>query len=262
MDMFGGSMQYLIDAANQLLDMMFQGDSTLDESRISIVPFRALVHLGTEYDGWLSGAAPAGWNGCFLARFEPAGGEDYRLTDNPPADTAFDPAPNTSTSNNNCSVKMAATEDQRAVLDAAMNALGAQYQTDMHEAMAWAWRALSPRWRGVWSDPAFPKDYDDEWRKIAIIVTDGWSSPWMAPYNESEHDQILPNVCEDMKAEGIEIYVLWMNKNNNAKVAAKPDYEQCASDGDQYFADAQSEADVDTAFSEIARRIFEPRLVN
>jgi Flp pilus assembly protein TadG len=52
MDMFGGSMQYLIDAANQLLDMMFQGDSTLDESRISIVPFRALVHLGTEYDGW------------------------------------------------------------------------------------------------------------------------------------------------------------------------------------------------------------------
>lgn len=262
MDMFGGSMQYLIDAANQLLDMMFQGDSTLDESRISIVPFRALVHLGTEYDGWLSGAAPAGWNGCFLARFEPAGGEDYRLTDNPPADTAFDPAPNTSTSNNNCSVKMAATEDQRAVLDAAMNALGAQYQTDMHEAMAWAWRALSPRWRGVWSDPAFPKDYDDEWRKIAIIVTDGWSSPWMAPYNESEHDQILPNVCEDMKAEGIEIYVLWMNKNNNAKVAAKSDYEQCASDGDQYFADAQSEADVDTAFSEIARRIFEPRLVN
>ena len=255
MDMFGGSMQYLIDAANQLLDMMFQGDSTLDESRISIVPFRALVHLGTEYDGWLSGAAPAGWNGCFLARFEPAGGEDYRLTDNPPADTAFDPAPNTSTSNNNCSVKMAATEDQRAVLDAAMNALGAQYQTDMHEAMAWAWRALSPRWRGVWSDPAFPKDYDDEWRKIAIIVTDGWSSPWMAPYNESEHDQILPNVCEDMKAEGIEIYVLWMNKNNNAKVAAKSDYEQCASDGDQYFADAQSEADVDTAFSEIARRI-------
>jgi L-rhamnose mutarotase len=79
---------------------------------------------------------------------------------------------------------------------------------------------------------------------------------------ESEHDQILPNVCEDMKAEGIEIYVLWMNKNNNAKVAAKSDYEQCASDGDQYFADAQSEADVDTAFSEIARRIFEPRLVN
>jgi len=262
MDMFGGSMQYLIDAANQLLDMMFQGDSTLDESRISIVTFRALIHLGTEHAGWLSGAAPAGWNGCFLARFEPAGGEDYRLTDNPPADAAFDPAPNTSTSNNNCSVKMAATEDQRAVLDAAMNALGAQYQTDMHEAMAWAWRALSPRWRGVWSDPAFPKDYDDEWHKIAIIVTDGWSSPWMAPYNESEHDQILPNVCEDMKAEGIEIYVLWMNKNNNAKVAAKPDYEQCASDGDQYFADAQSEADVDAAFSEIARRILEPRLVN
>ncbi len=262
MDMFGGSMQYLIDAANQLLDMMFQGETTLDQSRISIVPFRALIHLGTEYAGWLSGAAPAGWNGCFLARFEPSGGENYRLTDNPPTDTAFDPAPNTSTSNNNCSVKMAATEDQRAVLDTAMNALGAQYQTDMHEAMAWAWRALSPRWRGIWPDAEFPKDYDDEWRKVAIIVTDGWSSPWMAPYNETEHDQILPNVCEDMKTEGIEIYVLWMDKNSNAKVAAKPYYEQCASDGDQYFADAQSEADVDAAFAEIARQILEPRLVN
>jgi uncharacterized protein YegL len=262
MDMFGGSMQYLIDAANQLLDMMFQGDTTLDDSRISIVPFRALVHIGTEHASWLAGAAPANWNGCFLARFEPFGGEPYRLTDNPPSDTPFDPAPDTSTSNRNCSVKMAVVEDQRTVLDTAMNALGAQYQTDMHEAMAWALRALSPRWRGTWGDADFPKDYDDEWRKVAIIVTDGWSSPWMSPYNESTHDQLMPKLCEDMKAEGIEIYVLWMNKSNNAKHAAQPYYEQCASDGGYHFADAQSEADVDAAFADIARRILEPRLVN
>ena len=262
MDMFGGSMQYLIDAADQLLDMMFQGESTLDESRISIVPFRALVHLGTGHADWLSGAAPGTWNGCFLARFEPVGGGPYRLTDSPPADVPFDPAPDTTTSNRNCSVQMVATEDDRDVLDTAMNALGAQYQTDMYEAMAWAWRALSPRWRGVWSDPDFPKDYDDEWRKVAIIVTDGWSSPWMSPYNESTHDQLIPNVCEDMKAEEIEIYVVWMDKNSNAKVAARPYYEQCASDGGHHFADAQSQADVDAAFSEIARRILEPRLVN
>ncbi len=261
MDMFGGSMQYLIDAADQLLDMMFQGESTLDESRISIVPFRALVHLGTGHADWLSGAAPGTWNGCFLARFEPVGGGPYRLTDSPPADVPFDPAPDTTTSNRNCSVQMVATEDDRDVLDTAMNALGAQYQTDMYEAMAWAWRALSPRWRGVWSDPDFPKDYDDEWRKIAIIVTDGWSSSWMSPYNNSTHDQLIPNVCEDMKAEEIEIYVIWMDKNNNAKVAARPYYEQCASDGN-HFADAQSQADVDAAFSEIARRILELRLVN
>ena len=262
MDMFGGSMQYLIDAADQLLDMMFQGESTLDESRISIVPFRALVHLGTGHADWLSGAAPGTWNGCFLARFEPVGGGPYRLTDSPPADVPFDPAPDTTTSNRNCSVQMVATEDDRDVLDTAMNALGAQYQTDMYEAMAWAWRALSPRWRGLWSDPDFPKDYDDEWRKIAIIVTDGWSSSWMSPYNDSTHDQLIPNVCEDMKAEEIEIYVIWMDKNNNAKVAARPYYEQCASDGGHHFADAQSQADVDAAFSEIARRILEPRLVN
>jgi hypothetical protein len=262
MDMFGGSMQYLIDAADQLLDMMFQGESTLDESRISIVPFRALVHLGTGHADWLSGAAPGTWNGCFLARFEPVGGGPYRLTDSPPADVPFDPAPDTTTSNRNCSVQMVATEDDRDVLDTAMNALGAQYQTDMYEAMAWAWRALSPRWRGVWSDPDFPKDYDDEWRKIAIIVTDGWSSSWMSPYNNSTHDQLIPNVCEDMKAEEIEIYVIWMDKNNNAKVAARPYYEQCASDGGHHFADAQSQADVDAAFSEIARRILELRLVN
>jgi hypothetical protein len=262
MDMFGGSMQYLIDAADQLLDMMFQGESTLDESRISIVPFRALVHLGTGHADWLSGAAPGTWNGCFLARFEPVGGGPYRLTDSPPADVPFDPAPDTTTSNRNCSVQMVATEDDRDVLDTAMNALGAQYQTDMYEAMAWAWRALSPRWRGVWSDPDFPKDYDDEWRKVAIIVTDGWSSSWMSPYNNSTHDQLIPNVCEDMKAEEIEIYVVWMDKNSNAKVAARPYYEQCASDGGHHFADAQSQADVDAAFSEIARRILEPRLVN
>ncbi len=262
MDMFGGSMEYLVDAANQLLDMMFQANSALDESRISIVPFRALAHLGTEHADWLPDAAPEDWNGCFLARFEPADGELYRLTDSPPADVPFDPAPDSSMSDDNCSVKMVAIEDDRAVLDAAMNALGAQHQTDMHEAIAWAWRALSPRWRGVWGDPEFPKDYDDEWRKVAIIVTDGWSSPNMSPYDAWAHDQILPNLCEDMKAEGIEIYVLWMNRNNNAKAAARSYYEQCASDGDNHFADAQTEVDVDTAFSDIARVIFEPRLVN
>jgi hypothetical protein len=262
MDMFGGSMQYLIDAANQLLDMMFQGNTTLNESRISIIPFRALVNVGSNHTNWLAGAIPANWNGCFLARFEPAGGEPYRLTDSSPSDASFDPAPDTTTSNRNCSVKMAVVEDQRAILDAAMNALGAQYQTDMHEAMAWAWRALSPRWRGFWDDAEFPKNYDDEWRKVTIIVTDGWSSPWMSPYDESEHDQLMPNLCGDMKAAGVEIYVLWMNRNNNAKHAARTYYEQCASDGGYHFADAQSEADVDAAFADIARRILEARLVD
>ena len=71
--------QYLIDAADQLSAMMFQGDTALDESRISIVPFRAMIHVGTEHADWLSGAAPAGWNGCFLARFEPAGAQIARF---------------------------------------------------------------------------------------------------------------------------------------------------------------------------------------
>ena len=141
-----------------------------------------------------------------------------------------------------------------------MNALGAQYQTDMHEAMAWAWRTLSPHWKGLWGDPQWPKDYDSGWRKVVIIVTDGWSSPWMSPYNETEHDQKLPDICNDMKAQGIEIYVLWTNGGNNAKVAAEPYYEDCSSSGPFHFVDAQSAEDVQDAFREIALSLIKPRL--
>ncbi len=260
MDMFGGSMQYLIDASDQLLDMVFDGSPTLTESRISIIPFRALVKPGTGHADWLSGSPPAGWNGCFLARFEPEAGDPYQLTDTPPDELPFTPAPDTSTSNRNCSVEIAAVEDSRATLDAAMNALGAQYQTDMHEAMAWAWRTLSPRWKGLWGDPQWPKDYDSDWRKVVIIATDGWSSPWMSPYNETEHDQKLPDICNDMKAQGIEIYVLWTNGGNNAKVAAEPYYEDCSSSGPFHFVDAQSAEDVQDAFREIAFSLIKPRL--
>jgi len=42
--------------------------------------------------------------------------------------------------------------------------------------MAWGWRALSPRWRGLWagSDPSLPKDYNEPLiDKAVIMMTDG-----------------------------------------------------------------------------------------
>ncbi|WP_025899438.1 TadE/TadG family type IV pilus assembly protein [Sneathiella glossodoripedis] len=42
--------------------------------------------------------------------------------------------------------------------------------------MVWGWRAISPRWRGLWygSDPELPKDYDEPLiDKAVIMMTDG-----------------------------------------------------------------------------------------
>jgi hypothetical protein len=63
-----------------------------------------------------------------------------------------------------------------------------------------------------------------------------------------------------MKAQGIEIYVLWTNGGNNAKVAAELYYEDCSSSGPFYFVDAQSAEDVQDAFREIALSLIKPHL--
>src|SRR3546814_8822118 len=42
--------------------------------------------------------------------------------------------------------------------------------------LAWGWRALSPKWRGLWtqSPAALPHDYDEpDMDKIVVMMTDG-----------------------------------------------------------------------------------------
>ena len=78
----------------------------------------------------------------------------------------------------------------KATVDAALDGMGAWSRggTSGNEGLAWGWRVLSPRWRGLWGGDtpnARPLDYDAaDTDKVVVMLTDGnnevydWPCRW------------------------------------------------------------------------------------
>lgn len=157
----------------------------------------------------------------------------------------------------------------KAQLHTAINNLHAWRRsgTASSTGMAWGWRMLSPRWRGLWNhaDPKLPLDYNTRlMNKVVIIMTDGvnqFFSPYSSPPGGSDYtsygriqeqklgsgvntmpegltaiNQRFSTLCSNMKAQGILIYSITfglgtsMNDNN-----ARAMFRSCASHPDYYF---------------------------
>ncbi len=149
--------------------------------------------------------------------------------------------------------------------------------------LAWGWRALSPRWRGLWrradgvANPALPLDYDTPFHnKIIVMMTDGVNQHYqtdMTAYGrpdemiaKSEVDPSMLRLCENIKNQGIIIFTITFGGSLNANT--KKTYTSCASDaateerivGQKYF-HAPTGAELKTVFAAIGGQIQELRLV-
>lgn len=51
--------------------------------------------------------------------------------------------------------------------------------TGVSTGLIWAWRMLSPKWRGNngWGDPHLPRDPDPKLRKVIVLLSDGDNAP-------------------------------------------------------------------------------------
>ncbi len=279
-----------------LLQSIYGDQSSLPGVWISLVPYRAAVNIG-QRPGWLrnydpSDFQPDSWRGCVLARAAPRD-----QNDNPPellqdrffpyfwpSGTAWNSWPPVVFDNSGpnwfCPVnEVTPLTDQRSTIEAGINALDARSGggTQTSVGLAWGWRTISPRWRGLWQGetPAdLPYDYDTpDLIKAVVFMTDGiadigWelmAHGFLSDGNlgttneaaaEAEINTRLSTICDAMKAEGIQIFSVMFAVTDPAIEAT---YRDCASAPD-YFFNSPTGDELEVAFRQIGRHLASLRL--
>ncbi|MFJ5487114.1 pilus assembly protein TadG-related protein [Hansschlegelia beijingensis] len=261
-----GSMPSLRRSANDLIDILFGGESVGTNLYVGLVPFSQAVNVGTSRTSWFNGTKPFfGWTGCAMARTAP-----LDQTDDPPASTAhkftYPPVLGSWFGNFNCPQAVTPLTNVKSTVSNAINAMQATGNTHINLGAVWGWRMLSPRWRGYWGSSTLPLDYGTKsMSKAAVIMTDGDNimtdnvftaygnlsdgalGTTNRPAAEAELDRRLAAVCNKMKASGIIVYSVAFA---NPPAATKTLMQNCATSAAYYF-DAGNQAALNTAFRTI-----------
>ncbi len=208
--MEGTQLADLKRAALEFVDSLFGDKDYLHNAAVSIVPYRAIVNIGTANSHWLSDSydpanyAPGEWKGCVDAR---TNGEDE--TDNiPVGNNRFVPyiwdsglqstKGHTNTwpiitenadmnegagPNVGClALTILPLTSRKSTLESFINNIhinnGLLDGGTFHSlGMSWAWRTISKKWQGQWftdTSYAAPSTNDDT-EKVIIFMTDGIS---------------------------------------------------------------------------------------
>lgn len=278
----------LKEASTDLVNILF-GDGTASNLYVGLVPFSQAVNVGSDKTAWLNSTTfnwgPTSWGGCLDARYT---GND--VTDAPPSVEAFqqyywpDDSNNdwirsngqyrsiTSTRgpNKSCPQRLLEmTSDQAAVL-AAIDTMNDDGYTHINLGAVWAWRMLSPLWRGLWGGEMntenLPLDYNTpKMNKAVVLMTDGENTMnssvrtayWYPSHARlgttstsaaaDELDDRTMQVCDAMKTNNIIIYTVAFN---NPGAGAEALLQYCASQPEFYF-DSPTSEDLASAFRTI-----------
>jgi hypothetical protein len=176
----------------------------------------------------------------------------------------------------------------KSTVTAAINALRPWYKggTVTSEGLAWGWRSISPRWRGLWAGgiSGMPLDYGTpNMRKVIVLLTDGdnqmpsyssgGTTVW--PYNayaglpsnlyastqsgdEDELDRRTTTVCTNIKAQGITIYTITFGSAPSS--AGQALMKACASKSEYHFHPPDGTT-LRTAFRTIGQQLSNLRIV-
>ena len=175
------------NASNDLLDILYGEETTIEDLWVGLVPFAQAVNIGTSHDAWTSdpsmpapGWGPTTWMGCVDARET----DNRDVTDDTPilypfpkyywtchssyngwygnnsghsdCDTwggGFGYKTPLSTSrgpNKYCSQAITPLTANKNTVVSAINTLTPQGNTHIVLGAAWAWRLLSPNWKNLW----------------------------------------------------------------------------------------------------------------
>ncbi|MBI1273959.1 MAG: pilus assembly protein [Alphaproteobacteria bacterium] len=291
--MQGSDLTSLKTAANLLVTTLFGSNSTVDNLWVGLVPFSQAVNIGNSHTSWVYagsfnwGNPTIAWGGCTEARV--ASGRD--ITDDPPSVEKFtkyywgddsnndwlksnghnkDGIGSTKGPNKYCPQEVTRMTNVKATITTAINSMEAVGYTHINLGAVWAWRMLSPRWRGLWGGTmdanSLPLDYNTELMdKAAIIMTDGentMSNSGDGAYGylndgllgttnsstaESRLDSRLSSVCTSMKNNNIIIYTITFGSVSSG---VRTLMKNCATQADYYF-NAPSSATLQSAFQAI-----------
>jgi len=239
-----------------------------DNFFVTLLPYSDRVNIGTDNDDWLSGPAPTNWNGCVEAREFDDGTVSWALdAAKPNGANKFDASivgvtgglgargggyphcPNVALTG--------PTSDVSEVITAA-NSITKSGTGRFDVAMAWAWRVLAKNWRTEWPDMPNSFAQDKERRQIAILVTDGKTEAytWEVDeqrdwaYNEGSVGgfENMVAVCDGMKEDGMELFMIRVNGNVNAT-----SYMQDCATSDDHYMEISTNAELELALKEVLK---------
>ncbi len=277
-------------------------NNTVPNLWVGLVPFSQTVNIGTTKTTWVNAGTNnfgtgtgSGWNGCVEAR----GATNRDVTDDPPSvelfnkyfypcDTSSDAwyGNDTDNSHGNCTTggthfgyknpldtssrgpnlycpqTLTPMVAEKSTVITAINSMQAVGGTELTTGMAWGWRMLSPRWRGLWGGEmdagALPLDYNSALMyKVAIVMTDGDNDISYNVYSaygypnaggqlgttpctgstcttgESRLNTRTTQICTSMKQNGIIIYTIALGSAVSA--TGQSILRSCATSPDYYF---------------------------
>lgn len=276
--MSGSKLTSLKSASNNLLDILF-GDETEPETLfVGIVPFAAMVNVGTANDSLLtsldqSDYDPVEWSACVEAR---SNGRDQ--TDDPTSTEKWDPwlAPFNSFFNNfppvsgsrgefegpnfECPVALLPLTNVKSTIQAKIADMVANGFTHVNIGAVWAWRVISPGepfTQGVAYD-------NEEFNKAVIVMTDGsntagdeFGSAYGGTVSSSQLNARLLIVCESMRDLGILVYTIAFG---NLSSSTQDLMLECAGNDSSRFFNSPSSSDLEAAFESIGAELSNLRI--
>lgn len=150
--------------------------------------------------------------------------------------------------------------------------------------LAWGWRVISPRWRGLWngSPAGLPKDHDEPFMdKVIVVLTDGKNEVisndeeelgysdytaygriadmgYTSIYDARDDlDDRFDRICSNIKADDIIIYSITFGTTPDS--STRTAFENCATNTSFYF-HAPTAASLEEAFEKIGRQLSNLRL--
>ena len=174
-----------------------------------------------------------------------------------------------------CAQQMQEMTSTKATLQAAVATMAPAGDTEINTGMAWGWRMLSPRWRGLWGGVMdtnnLPLDYNTpSMNKAVILMTDGdntylnnlyqdyglLSAGNLGTTSSSTAVTILNNktlsICSAMKANNILIYTIALG--SSFTTTSQNMLKSCATGPAYYFASPTTTA-LQNAFTTIANQL-------
>ena len=296
-------------AAKDLVNILYGERETVPDFWVSLVPYSASVNIGAAHQDWLTGFdagaySPTTWKGCVEARTapldqtdDPPGDGFYWTPDLFPVDSDNDWPPvreenfwgNDGTGPNlGCGPAVTPLTAEKSGVIAAIDEMQAWSRggTLTNLGLVWGWRAISPRWRGLWGGgtPAnLPLDYGTPLMdKVVVILTDGvnqmFDKPPAGPDGSDytaygrvgwgrlgvttqgaaldEVNDRMAALCTDIKAQGVILYTITFQLSNTRTQNL---FRNCATSDEHYF-NSPNNADLQAAFREIGTKLSQLRL--
>lgn len=295
--MRGQKIESLRTAAQDLVDILFDGDTQKEHLKISVIPYSYVVNVGAEAEAYVDPAGepfdpftPSAWKGCVMARDYPDDVLDVPSVlewerhwwesgdDNfwPPIDpsSCFGEGPNLG-----CPTPILPLTGQKGDIDDALGDMEAWCRggTFSNAGMIWGWRTLTP---GAPFSQALPADtagYD----KAAVLMTDGVNQWVRNRFSSQSSDKTAYGRVHEGRlgitstsAAGDAIDARLEEVCNNMKADdiliytitfalddedTKSLFRDCATDPAKYF-DSPNEQELRTAFQRIADELSNLRL--